>query len=90
MARPQKKDKLVPFTVMLQQKDINDIKKIAEKAELPAGKLARNCLLIGLDEARALNRFGLARLIGGSRRTIDRIKKQMNIKTSNEDIDTNE
>jgi len=79
MARPKKDEKLVPFTVMLPPKHIEEIKNIAEKGELTAGKLARNCLLLGLDEARAMNRLGIVRLIGSSRRALDEIKKKFNL-----------
>ncbi len=88
MARPKKNDKLIPFTVMLSPKDIAEIKRIAEKVELPAGKLARNCLQLGLDEAKGLERLGIIQLIGGSRRTIDQFKERFNINSEFKDIDT--
>ena len=86
MARPKKTDKLVPFTVMLKKENINEIKKIAEKAELSAGKLARNCILLGLDEVRAMERLGIARLVGSSRRTIEEFKKKFNINSDFKEI----
>ena len=79
MVRPKKDEKLVPFTVMLTPKHVEEIKNIAEKGELTAGKLARNCLLIGLDEARAMNRLGIVGLIGSSRKALDEIKKKFNL-----------
>lgn len=60
---------------MLKQDDINEIKGIAERAEMSAGKLARNCLQAGLDDARLLDKLGAARLVGASRRTIGQFKK---------------
>ena len=75
MARPKKKDKLIAFTVMLQQNDIDEIQSIAERAEMSAGKLARNCLKTGLEDARILDGIGAARMIGGSKRTIEKILK---------------
>ena len=92
MARPKKNETLVPFTVMLTPKHIEEIKKIAEKGELTAGKLARNCLLIGLDEARAMNRLGIVRLIGSSRRALDEIKKKFGLDSNferNKDVNSN-
>lgn len=76
LGRPKKTEKLCAFTVMLKQDDINEIKEIAERAELSAGRLARNCLLSGLDDARILDRIGFARLIGGSKKVIAEIKKR--------------
>ncbi len=89
MARPKKTDKLVAFTVMLPPKEIAEIKRIAEKAELSAGKLARNCIMLGLDEVKGMERLGIIQLIGGSRRTIDQFKKRFNIKSDFKDIDNN-
>ena len=76
LGRPKKTEKLYAFTVMLKQDDINEIKEIAERAELSAGRLARNCLLSGLEDARILDRIGFVRLIGGSKRAIAEIKKR--------------
>ncbi len=87
MARPKKIDKLVPFTVMLKQDQINVIKKLAEKAELPAGQLARNCIELGLDEAKGMERLGILRLIGSSRRAIDKFKEKFNINEDFKNID---
>ncbi len=82
MARPKKNDdKLVPLTVMLKKEHIDEIKLIAEAAELTAGKLARNCILLGLDEVRVMHKLGLARLVGSSRRALEKIKKKFNIET---------
>ena len=75
MARPKKDDKKIQYTVMVEPSVIEEIKKLAEKAEMPAGTLARNCLKMGLDDARLLDKGGFIKMVGASRRKIDQIKK---------------
>ena len=79
MARPKKDEKKIQYTVMIEPSIIEEIKKLAEKAEMPAATLARNCLKMGLDDARILNKAGFIKMVGASRRKIDQIKKMMSM-----------
>ena len=90
MARPKKKDKLIPFTVMLEPKHIKEIKAIADRGELTAGRLARNLILIGLDDAKLFDKIGMVGAIGTSRRKIDALKKRFNLNLDSLDIFEND
>ena len=63
MPRPKKDNKLVQYTIMLDPNIIKEIKTMAKKADLPAATLARNILMIGLDDARIFDKVGLLRLL---------------------------
>lgn len=84
MARPKNKEKKVHYTIMVEPSIVEEIKTLAEKAEMPPGTLARNLLLLGLDNARLFNMAGIIGLVGASRRQIDKYKKQFNL----EQLDT--
>jgi len=86
MARPKKDEKLVPFTVMLLPTIIQEIKEIAERGQIPAGKLARNMLLCGLDDARLLDKFSLIALFASSKQALEKVKKKFNLSWDNIDI----
>jgi len=86
MARPKKDEKKIQYTVMLEPSLIEEIKKLAEKGEIPPGRLARNLIKIGLDDARILDKVGLIKLVGSSRRQIDQIKKRFNLSFDDLDV----
>ena len=79
MGRPKKKETKSPYTIMLEPKIIEEIKEMAATAEMPAGTFARNLVLLGLDEARVFHMAGFTKLVGTSRRTMDQLKKRLNI-----------
>ncbi len=64
---------------MLEPTVIEDIEYIAKRAEIPPATLARNLIKSSLDEAKLLDKFGLVRLIGSSRRKLDELRQKYNI-----------
>ena len=86
MARPRKKEKKIQYTIMLEPSTIDEIKGLADRADVPAGTFARNLLLIGLDDARIFDKAGITRLIGSSRKKIDEIKKRFNLDLDSLDV----
>lgn len=86
MGRPRKAEKKVSYTIMLEPTIIGEIKGMAARAEIEPGVFARNVLKTGLDDARLLDKVGLLRLIGSSKRQIEKVKKQFNISWDNIDI----
>lgn len=86
MARPKKSEKKVQFTIMLEPSMIEEIKALADRGEIPAGTFARNLLKIGLDDARILDRSGLIKLVGSSRKQIEKMKKRFNLNFEDLDI----
>ena len=86
MGRPKKDEKKISYTIMLEPSIIEEIKEMAIRAEEEPGVFARNILKTGLDDARLFDKAGLLRLIGSSRRQIEKVKKQFNISWDNMDI----
>jgi hypothetical protein len=79
MARPKKEEKKVQYTVMIEPSLIKEIKELAKKQKMPPGTLARNCLKIGLDDVRMFERAGIIRLVGSSRRQVEKMKKKFDL-----------
>ena len=86
MARPKKDEKKIQYTVMLEPSIIKEIKYMAEKAELPAGRFARNLIKSSLEEARLFDKAGIISLVGSSRRKMDEFRKRFNLKFDSKDI----
>lgn len=83
MARPKKEKKLVQYTIMLHPDIVKEIKDMAKSADLPPAALARNLVMLGLDDARLLHKVGLIRLLSGGRNKIEQIKEQFNFDSLN-------
>jgi len=49
--------------------------------------MARNCIEFGVEEAQGMERLGILRLIGSSRRGIDKFKEKFNINGNFKDAD---
>jgi len=81
MARPTKNEKKIQYTIMLEPSIIEEMKQIAERAGTPVGTFARNILLLGLDDARLLDKVGITRLIGSTRKQMEKIRKQFNLES---------
>ena len=75
MGRPPKEQKMKKIWVSIEQKDWEDVERIAKKAGVPLGRFKRNLLLLGLDDARGMERVGIIGIVGFTRRSIDTIKK---------------
>ena len=86
MVRPRKKEKKIQYTIMLEPSTIDEIKQLAERADVPAGTFARNLLMLGLDDARLFDKAGITRLIGTSRKKMDQIKKRFDLDFDGLDI----
>jgi hypothetical protein len=79
MARPKKDEKKVQYTVMIEPSVIEEIKKLADKLQMPAGTFARNLLMLGLDDARLFDKAGIVGLVGTSRKKMDELKRKFNL-----------
>ena len=79
MARPKKDETKIQYTIMIEPSVIEEIKEIAKRADLQPGTFARNCLLLGLDEARLFDKAGITKLVGTSRRKMDEFKKRFKL-----------
>lgn len=55
---------------------IEEIDRIAEKAGLSRSRFARNLLLLGLDEARTLDAFGLFTLVRKFEKLAEAMKRE--------------
>lgn len=86
MARPKKDEKKIQYTVMIEPSVIEEIKALAEKADLPAGTFARNLLMLGLDDARLFDKAGILKLIGTSRKQMEKIKKRFGLNLDGLDV----
>ncbi len=86
MARPRKEEKKIQYTVMLEPSIIKEIKYLAGKAELPAGKFARNLIKSSLEEAKLFDKAGIIRLVGSSRKKMDEFRKRFNLTFDSLDI----
>lgn len=74
MGRPKKEKPMVKIAVSIEQKDLEDLERIAKKAEVPLGQFKRNMILLGLEEARGMERVGIVGAVGFTRRKIDKVK----------------
>jgi len=81
MGRPPRENPMKKIPVSIERKDWEDIKRIAKKADVPLGKFKRNLLLMGLDDARGMERVGIIGIVGFTRKSIDTIKKTFSEKT---------
>ncbi|BBO89923.1 hypothetical protein [Desulfosarcina ovata] len=86
MARPKKDEKKIQYTVMIEPSVIEEIKILAEKAELPTGTFARNLLMLGLEDARVFDKAGIIKLVGTSRKQMDKIKKKFGLTLDGLDV----
>lgn len=76
MGRPKKEEPKGRITINLEQKDIKDIERIAKKLRISKAQFSRNICLMGLDDARGMERLGIIGAIGLTRKSIDSVKKR--------------
>jgi len=86
MGRPKKEEKKIQYTIMLEPSVIEEIKRLAKRAELPPGKFARNLVKSSLEEAKLFDKAGIISLVGSSRRKMDEFRKRFNLTFDSLDI----
>lgn len=86
MADQPRKEKKVFYPLRLDPSVVEEIKILAEKVDLPPGTFARNLLMNGLDDARALDKVGLLRLFGMTRKQIDKTLKKLGLTLDGLDV----
>jgi hypothetical protein len=63
MVRPKAKEPKHQFSVMLKPSVVDEIDKFAEKYNLTRSQLMANLMEVGLDDMRALDRFGITQTV---------------------------
>lgn len=62
MTKDQKKENKQQFTIMLQPTVIKEVDRLAEKAGLTRSQFVGNLVGIGLDEVKAMERWGVFKM----------------------------
>lgn len=75
MARPKVNEPKQPYTVMLKPSLVNEIEKLADKADLSRSQLMANLIEMGLDDARILDNMGLIKAVKAGREIINSLPK---------------
>lgn len=77
MVRPRVKEAKHQFTAMLKPSVVEEIDKYAEKIGLSRSQMISNILDIGLDEIRAMDKWGLLRVGVFTRDIVDKIRDKI-------------
>jgi metal-responsive CopG/Arc/MetJ family transcriptional regulator len=77
MRKEQKKENKQQFTIMLQPSIIKELDRLAEKAGLTRSQFVGNMIGIGLDEAKAMDRWGIFKMAVISRDMMEKFYEKI-------------